>query len=121
MNTKYLSSTPILIVNDTVKARDFYVDKLGFEVSFEWGKPFTYLSIKQNNVEVHINSSSNSILEAGKGTISIFTDEVDNLYKNLVQKDVEIIIEPADREYGLRDFSIKDPDGNIINFGCDIS
>lgn len=121
MNTKYLSSTPILIVNDPVKARNFYVDKLGFEVSFEWGKPINYLGIKRNDVEIHLNASSNSPKEAGKGIISIFTDEVDNLYKNFLEKNVEITIEPADREYGLRDFGIKDPDGNIIYFGCDIS
>ncbi len=28
--------------------------------------------------------------------------------------------EPADRDYGLRDFSCKDPDGNIFNFGTEV-
>ena len=65
MNTKYLCSTPILIVSDPEKARDFYVDKLGFEVSFEWGEPLTYLGIKRNDVEIHLNSSSNAPHEAG--------------------------------------------------------
>ena len=31
-----------------------------------------------------------------------------------------MVVEPADQEYGLRDFGVKDLDGNIINFGCDI-
>lgn len=121
MNTKYLSTTPIFIVNNPEKARDFYVDKLGFEISFEWGEPLTYLGIKRNHVEIHLNSSTNSPQEAGKGTISIFTDEVDDLFENCKRNGVETIIEPADREYGLRDFGVKDLDGNIINFGCNIS
>ena len=121
MITKYICTTSIFIVNDLEKARDFYVDKLGFEVSFEWGEPLTYLGIKRNDVEIHLSSSSNSTQEPGKGTISIFTDEVDDLYENCKRKGVETTIEPADRDYGLRDFGVKDLDGNIINFGCNVS
>lgn len=120
MITEFLSTTPIFIVNDPEKARDFYVEKLGFEVSFEWGVPITYLGIKRNDVEIHLNSSSNSTQQPGNGTISIFTDEVDNLYENYRSKGVETTIEPADRDYGLRDFGVTDLDGNIINFGCNV-
>jgi len=120
MNTKFISSTPILIVDDIVSAKNFFLDKLGFEVSFEWGQPLGYLGLHKNGVDIHLNSSSNSSREAGKSTVSILTDEVDNLYKTFVEKGIEIIIKPADRNYGLRDFSIKDIDGNIINFGCEI-
>lgn len=121
MNTRYLASTPILIVNDPKQARDFYVEKLGFDVSFEWGEPLVYLGVKRDNVEIHLTASSNARHEAGKSVISIFTDEVDNLYEYFRQNGVEITVTPADREYGLRDFGVKDPDGNVINFGCDIS
>ena len=31
------------------------------------------------------------------------------------------VVPPDDRDYGLRDFSCKDLDGNIIVFGTDIS
>lgn len=120
MDTKYLLSTPILIVSNPEVARDFYVEKLGFEISFEWGEPLTYLGIKRNDVEIHLNSAANAPHEAGKGTISILTDEVDALYANCKRNGVETTIAPADREYGLRDFGVKDIDGNIINFGCDV-
>lgn len=121
MNTKYLSITPILIVSDPEKAKDFYVKKLGFETTFEWGDPVVYLGIKRNNVEIHLNSVSNAPHEAGKSTISIFTDEVDHLYESCKRNGVETTIKPADRKYGLRDFGVKDLDGNVINFGCEIS
>ncbi|HEX7028193.1 MAG TPA: VOC family protein [Gammaproteobacteria bacterium] len=121
MNTKYLAATSILIVNDPRTARDFYVNKLGFEVSFEWGEPLTYLGVKRNDVEIHLTSASNAQHEAGKAVISIFTDEVDDLYEYFKGNGVETTVEPGDREYGLRDFGVRDPDGNIINFGCDVS
>lgn len=60
MKTKYISSTPVLIVNDLVSAKNFFVDKLGFKVSFEWGEPLGYLGLHRDGVEIHLNSSSNS-------------------------------------------------------------
>lgn len=32
----------------------------------------------------------------------------------------EVIIEPGNRPYGQRDFAIKDADGNVLNFACDV-
>jgi len=120
MEAKYLSCIPIFTVKDPAKARDFYVDKLGFKVLFEWGSPITYLGLERNNVCVHLNSESNSRQEPGGGSISVITDEVDNLYAHCINQGVEITIAPDDRPYGLRDFGVKDVDGNIINFGCEV-
>jgi len=120
MNTKYLGTTPIFIVNDLENTRDFYIDKLGFEISFEWGQPLIYLGVKRDDVEIHLNAASNSPLEAGKGCISIFTSEVDELYANCKRNGVETTIEPGDRDYGLRDFGVRDMDSNIINFVCNV-
>jgi len=97
------------------------VKKLGFEVVFERGEPLTYLGIKRDSVEIHLNSEQNAPHEAGKSTISIFTDEVDHLYENCIRKGVEVTVEPGNRDYGLRDFGIKDVDGNVINFGSEVS
>ena len=121
MNTRFLSTTPILIVNDVVQARNFYFEKLGFEHSFQWGDPVVYAGVKRGEVEIHLNSAFNAQNEAGKGSVFILTNEVDQLCDQYMLRGVEIYIEPADRDYGLRDFGIRDPDGNIINFGCEIS
>jgi len=29
-----------------------------------------------------------------------------------------VIVEPGDRDYRQRDFAIRDPDGNVLVFGC---
>ena len=58
---------------------------------------------------------------AGSGNLSILTDEVDDLHQQLIDAKVQIIVPPDDRDYGLRDFSCKDLDGNIIVFGTDIN
>jgi len=120
METKFECCIPILTVSDLVKSRDFYVNKLGFDLSFEWGDPITYLGLDRDSVSIHLIGKDISRQKEGTGKISIITNEVDSYYATCKQNGVEIFIEPTDQEYGLRDFGVKDLDGNIINFGCDI-
>ncbi len=93
---------------------------MGFQLSFEWGNPITYLGLQRDNVSIHLIASDTSRQKAGMGNISVITSEVDNYYSQCKRSGIEVIIEPADREYGLRDFGVKDIDGNIINFGCEV-
>jgi uncharacterized glyoxalase superfamily protein PhnB len=120
MDTKFVCCIPILTVKNPLQAKAFYVNKLGFKVSFEWGDPISYLGLERDDVSIHLIGSNISRQEAGTGNISIITNEVDNYFSQCKSNGVEIIIEPADREYGLRDFGLKDMDGNVLNFGCDV-
>ena len=120
METVFECCIPILTVNNLEQSRDFYVNVLGFNLSFEWGNPITYLGLERGNVSLHLIGKDISRQKPGTGKISIITNEVDNYYKSCKQQGAEMVVEPADQEYGLRDFGVKDPDGNIINFGCDI-
>jgi len=74
-----------------------------------------YLGLKRDNVEIHLNSTLDSPHEAGKSSISIFTNEVDELYKFCLKKGVDISIKLGDYPYGLRDFGLKEIDGGIMN------
>ena len=44
------------------------------------------------------------------------TDEVDDLHQRLVAVGIEMLEPPGDRDYGLRDFSCRDSDGNRLTF-----
>ena len=39
------------------------------------------------------------------------------MYRRLKGFDVEIVVLPDDGDYGLRDFMIKDPEGNVLTLG----
>ena len=122
MKTKFRKTTPILTVRDVSRSIDFFVNALGLKLDFVYGEPSFYAGLYGNDVEVHIidESSSNARQPAGKSNLSILVDEVDNLYNNLKERGVEILLAPEDRDYGLRDFSCTDPDGNIFNFGVEV-
>ena len=120
MNTQFKSCIPIITVRNLQQAKEFYTTTLGFKVSFEVGNPLSYLGLFRNEVEIHLNDDSASRQAAGTGNISILTNEVDNYYTYCVQQGVTILITPDNRDYGLRDFGIRDPDGNVLNFACDL-
>ena len=45
---------------------------------------------------------------------------MDQVHTDLVARGVEIEVEIADRDYGLRDFRITGPDNVDLTFGADI-
>ena len=107
MGTKFECCIPIITVNDMTTSKEFYVEKLGFKLSFEWGSPVSYVGLERDEVSIHLIASSTSRQQAGTGNICIITNEVDNYFSQCKQRGVETIIEPADREYGLRDFGLR--------------
>ena len=120
MKTKFTSLTPIFSVSDLSKSIEFYTETLGFQLDFIYGEPQFYAGLFKDSVELHL-VSKNLRQPAGSGNLSILTDEVDDLHQQLIDAKVQIIVPPDGRDYGLRDFSCKDLDGNIIVFGTDIS
>ena len=120
MNTKFTSLVPIFSVGDLSKSIEFYTETLGFQLDFVYGEPQFYAGLFKDSIELHL-VSKNLRQPAGSGNLSILTDEVDDLHQKLIEAKVQIIVPPDDRDYGLRDFSCKDLDGNIIVFGTDIN
>ena len=121
MKTKFRGTTPIITVRDISRSVDFYVNSLGFKLDFIYGEPNFYAGLYRDDVEIHLidKNSPYARQPAGNANLSILTDEVDNLYDNLKDQGVVVLGAPEDRDYGLRDFSCKDLDGNIFNFGVE--
>lgn len=121
METKFRGLTPVVTVNDISRSVEFYVNALGFELGFIYGEPISYAGLHRDKVEIHLidKDSPNAKQSAGNANLSILTDEVDTLYEHLKGQRVELLGVPADRDYGLRDFSCKDLDGNVLNFGVE--
>lgn len=85
---------------------------------FEFGD--NHLSICSNSIMEDISEGSTEQLGAGKSIIEIGVDNVDNLYERVCQRGVCIIKPPTTQKWGIRSFWIKDLEGNIINFCCQV-
>ncbi len=52
-----------------------------------------------------------------KGTfamLTLATHDLDTTFEQLQARDIEIVQEPTDQPYGIRDCAVRDPSGNLI-------
>jgi predicted enzyme related to lactoylglutathione lyase len=113
-------ASPILQVADLKRAINFYCDILGFSKEFEYGEPSYYAGVKRNDVTFHLCRSEENAERRGMGSVYVFCDEVDPYYDAIKAKGAEVTSPLNTYPYGMRDFQIKDADGNLICFGCPV-
>lgn len=113
------SSTAVMTVKDVLQSRDYYRDRLGFDIAFEYGKPTFYIGLCSGKVDLHLVAAGHTPRQPGHGAVSIIVDDVDALYADLVKRGAKVIKAPQDYDYGLRDFDVADLDGNMIFFGME--
>ena len=105
---------PGLPVEDIPTAVDFYTNKLGFTLAFLWNDPPDFAGVTLGKVSVH--------LYKGKTVPHVcsvyFTiDDADQLFDYHRSNGATVLEAPEDRPYGMRDYKIADPYGNILGFG----
>lgn len=120
--TTFYSAEPVLNVHDIVATTDFYRDKLGFNVDFLYGNPPTHAGVSRgewtaNMVSIQLTkvSAEQDIIPAAHLHIRIGMG-LDTLFEQYRDKGVFIVAEPADKPWGMREFSIKDINGHELIF-----
>ncbi len=111
MENNFLSTTVILPVKNVGETAKFYKEILGFEISGVWENP-AYGSVKRGDVTIEFGEGRKEF--AGSGVCLIHVDNADNIYNEWKSKDIEFVGDFSDRDYGNRDFRIKDNNGNIL-------
>ncbi len=110
----------------------FYRDALGFEVrgdveygGMHWitvgppGQPDTAIVLYPLAATPGVTEDErHTIAEMmAKGTfasINLATTDVDGTFERLEASDAEVVQEPTDQPYGLRDCAFRDPAGNLV-------
>jgi catechol 2,3-dioxygenase-like lactoylglutathione lyase family enzyme len=118
--------------NDPDASLTFYRDILGFEVrndvgygEMRWitvgpaGQPGTSIVLYPPGADPGITDvERRTILEMmAKGTygiITLGTDDLDGTFARLQATDAEVVQEPTEQPYGIRDCAFRDPAGNLI-------
>ena len=98
--------------------RDFYVRQLGFH-TLTGADYDNYLINEKDNIQIHFFLYENLDPQTNYGQVYIRTNQIDQLYKNLLNQ--KVAIHPAghlaDRPWQQREFSLLDPDNNLLTFG----
>ena len=124
--------TTFLPHDDPEESLTFYRDVLGFEVRQDVGEgrmrwitvgpadqPGTSILLAPPAADPGITDDERrTIVEMmAKGTygwILLATKDVDGTFEQLQAGDAEVVQEPADQPYGVRDCALRDPAGNLI-------
>jgi len=114
----------------------FYRDALGFEVrgdvghqGMRWitvgpvGQPETSIVLHPPGVAPGITDDERrTILEliakGSYGAITLATDDLDGVFDRLQASDAEVVQEPMDQPYGVRDCAFRDPAGNLVRINA---
>jgi len=118
--------------DDPQAAMAFYRDTLGFEVRNDVGydgmrwitvgpadQPGTSIVLHPPAVDPGITDDERRTIAEmmAKGTyaaINLATKDLDGTFERLEASDAEVVQEPIDQPYGIRDCAIRDPAGNLI-------
>lgn len=103
-----------LAVSDIQTAVEFYTNKLGFSVAFTYGDPPTFAGLNLGKVQMFLQQGEPS----PKGCQVYFVvGDADELYEFHRSNGVEIAAPLDDRDYGLRDYAVRDLHGYHLSFG----
>jgi catechol 2,3-dioxygenase-like lactoylglutathione lyase family enzyme len=123
-----------LVVDDHDKALAFYRDVLGLEVrsdvSFEGMRWLSVGSPLQPGVQIVLEppaadpaasptdreAVSDLLAKGLLGRLVFETDNCDATFEHIQAAGAEVMQEPIDQPYGVRDCAFRDPAGNMIRF-----
>jgi len=108
----------ILQTADVTRLSSFYAERLGFDRGYRWpdeGEP-VFLVVTLGPFSMGC-SKSDAPGQAGRVSLWLYTDDVDQEVERLRRQRVPVVAEPADTEWGERMATISDPDGNHVHIG----
>ena len=101
-------------VSDIPAAVDFYTARLGFALGFTWGDPPTFAGVNLGKVQMFLQKGT----PEPKGCAVYFlVGDADMLYEFHRANGVDVAMEIGDREYGIRDYVVRDLHGYYLTFG----
>lgn len=109
---------PKLPMRDKAVTREYYINTLGFR---EYGSADfeAYLMVEKDHVQIHFFEFKELNPAENYGQVYIRTDDIEGLYRDMTGKNISI--HPAGhlqtKPWGQKEFSLLDPDNNLLTFG----
>jgi predicted enzyme related to lactoylglutathione lyase len=126
-----ITHTPVYCLN-LDESLAFYTQQLGFEVRQDvpMGPEMRWLTVAAPGdshelllaaVDHHIPPVDREAMReiVSKGDLAVFiqVDDLDKVFESLRAAGTEILQEPIDQPYGVRDAGVRDPSGNHVRLG----
>ncbi len=106
------NSVPILPFARAKASVAFY-EMLGFELVH---REKAYLMFRKDQVELHLAREGQYDI-GSRSTCYFRCPDVDRYFNNLKLAPELVLSAPQDRSWGMREFHLRDPFGNVLRFG----
>jgi catechol 2,3-dioxygenase-like lactoylglutathione lyase family enzyme len=113
---------PQLFVADVTRAAAFYVDKLGFTVTYLYGEPPFYGLVERDHAGLNLRCVERPAIDPALReresllSANIPVDGVEALFAEFQDRGVDVAQPLTRQPWGASDFIVRDPDGNLVCF-----
>lgn len=116
---------PQLFVSDIQRSCEFFTGKLGFSVVFSYGKPLYYAQVGRDGARLNLRRVERPVIEATvrdaeellSASMTVATaDEIKLLFLEYQSTGVTFHQTLKKQPWGAKNFIVKDPDGNLLQF-----
>jgi uncharacterized glyoxalase superfamily protein PhnB len=118
---------PQFLVANVVKAAEHYRDRLGFTLrGYFFEDPPVFAMVGRDDQIVMLSlmegrrGGSNRDFKSEAIDAYFWVDDVDALYAEFRRSQVDIVMPPTLRIYGMKELEVRDLDGYVLCFGQDI-
>ena len=126
---------PVLFTNDMQQAIAYYCGTLGFTLASAMPDDDpTWCFLRRDKAAIMLLGSDDHDHDEDRehddghehpaapavSSLYLYPSDVDALWNRLKDK-VEVEVALQDMDYGMREFTIRDPNGYVLNFGAPIS
>lgn len=113
-NIEFHFANPVMPVRDVREAANYYKHILGFNIDVIWEKP-NYACVSRGGISIELGENRPNHI--GSGACVVDVSNIDELYQEFVDQGATLEGDFAERDYGSKDFRIRDHDGNLLVFG----
>ena len=111
---KFHYANPVMAVKDVKATAKFYKETLGFNIDILWENP-NYGCVSRGGITIEFGEGRQNYV--GGSACVIQVGNVDSLYNEFKKRGVHFVGDFSERDYGSKDFRIRDNDGNLLVFG----
>ena len=103
---------PVIALDDVPAGVAYYRDVLGFEINYQQDDLGV---VDRDKVTLLLAARTNQ--NKGTGSAYFYVRDADALYAELIAKGAHALGEPVSHPWGLREFHVRDLEGNALKFG----
>ena len=110
------ATIPILPSLNLDETAAFYA-RLGFAESSRWDDE--YLIVSRDEVEIHFSSCDDAKI-CESSSCYLYVQDAAALYAEYLAQSIAPMEAPEPTDYGVNEFSLVDPHGNLVRIGSDV-